>query len=251
MRMPRRQIVCADFAPGQRAEITEQDDHGKAQCGHRADQRTADQGAAADAALRPALPHDRDRFGALLVGRAGRVPFLDDLVVVHEPAGPLDRAQTDQQQGEAQSAAEGEVGGAEADEHRVPGYRQVGDDERDREHGREAEHRSDLAFGPLRRLLVHIGEAWLVRRDPGVGNRVARAGRLGDGKLAARAEVAAHGACAPLWLPVSFTPLAAIHTAMMTRTPMPMIQAARPSGTGPSPPRLKPPRLGSFSIVSR
>ena len=50
---------------------------------------------------------------------------------------------------------------------------------------------------------------------------------------------------------LAFTPLAAIHMAKKISYPSPMIQAHRPSLTGPRPPRARPPSVGRSCRDSR
>ena len=84
----------------------------------RAEQRVADQRAAHDAGVLDALLEGGDRDLAVLVAGAGRVAHLDDLVVVHELARPLDDADAQREHRDAHGHAERDVGGTEA-EHRV------------------------------------------------------------------------------------------------------------------------------------
>ncbi len=158
-----------------------------------------------------------------------------DLVVAHQLAGPLDGADADEQQGEAEEAADRHVGGAEpADGVGVVTDREheVGDAAEHREHGREAEQHRDLALGPPLGGRVDVGRARKVRLDPGVGDRV---------RLGARDLLAVHVAHASSPVFLTRAVWAAIQTAKPTSTPMPTSHANRPSDTGPSAPMEKPP----------
>ena len=87
---------------------------------------------------------------------------LDDLVVAHQLAGPLDDADADEQQRAAEGQAEGDVGGAEAEDRVVVVADlegEVGDDEQHGADHRPAEQRRDLALGALLGLGVDVGGA--------------------------------------------------------------------------------------------
>ena len=87
---------------------------------------------------------------AVLVGGARRVPHLDDLVVAHQLARPLDQPDADQQQRDAQRRAQRDVGGAQPEDRlhllavgaAVDVEGEVGDDEQHGADRREAEQRA-------------------------------------------------------------------------------------------------------------
>ena len=158
-----------------------------------------------------------ERGRAVLLGGGGRVAHLDDLVVAHELAGPLDDADADEQQGAAEGEAERDGGGAEAEEGvevvaDLEG--EVGDDEEDRADHREAEERGDLALGALLGALVDVGGTPLVGGEAGVGDRLLRArpGVLSCESVMPR-PLPWSSCCGCVW--------AAIQTAKPTRPPMP------------------------------
>ncbi len=181
---------------------------------------------------------------------------LDDLVVTHQLAGPLDQPDADQQQCEAERRTQGDVGGAETEDRLhlvVAGTSadvegEVGNDEEHRADSRESEEGSDLSLGALLRFRVHVGGPPRVLGQPGVGQRLRRlqggAVLVVRGMLVARlggkvALVVAHAAASSFFL-VERAVWAAIQAAKATSPPIPTTHANRPSLTGPMPPRSKP-----------
>ena len=122
----------------------------------------------------------RTRLLAVLVGGAGGVPHLDDLVVAHQLAGPLDQPDADEQQREAQRRAQGDVGGAQPEDRlhvcavaaAVDVEGEVGDDEQHRADRRQAEQRRDLPLGALLGLRVDVGRPPHVLGQARVGDRL-------------------------------------------------------------------------------
>ena len=113
-----------------------------------------------------------ERRLAVLVGRARGVPHLDDLVVAHQLAGPVDDADADAQQRERQGEAEGEVHRLEAGERVAVVDDDEGHDEQHREQARSAEERRDLALRALLGSRVDVGRPPGVLRQAGVGDRL-------------------------------------------------------------------------------
>ena len=100
----------------------------------------------------------------------------------------------------------------------------------------EPEQRGDLALGPL------LGAR---RRRSGRGSCSGRPGSaIGSSSLDAWRARACRVMRRRLFFFVERAVLAAIQTATPTRAPMPTSQANRPSETGPSEPRVKPPYVG-------
>ncbi len=190
------------------------------------------------------------------------VAVLDDLVVAHQLAGPLDHADADAQQGQPEADAERDVGGAEPED--LGGVvadleDEVGDAEQHHEEGRETEQRRDLALGALlevaRRCRSGAAGAPGAR---GRGSVRSRPGRSRACRCSCGAPVESGAERAFRWgvhavgfFLVERAGLAAIHTAKPTSTPMPTSQANRPSGTGPSEPRVNPPYAGVASFFFR
>ena len=107
------------------------------------------------------MPELREGLVAVGLGGGGRVAVLDDLDVRHQLAGPLDDADADEQQREAQRDAQGDVGGTEPADGRLVAVldvqREVGDAEQHRADHGQHEERGDLALGALGGLLVDVG----------------------------------------------------------------------------------------------
>ena len=169
---------------------------------------------------------------------------LDDLVVAHQLAGPLDDADADA----AAAPGPGRCPSArlEAPKPRITAGSspivedEVGDAEQQREDRREAEQRRRPGARRASRGLVDVGRARLVLGQPRVGDRVGL-----DGGRAS---------CLSTLMPCAFffverVELAAIQTATPTRPPMPTSQANRPSETGPSEPSVKPPYVGRLLVL--
>ena len=176
------------------------------------------------------------------------MPHLDDLVVAHQLAGPLDQPDADQQQREAQRRAQGDVGGAQP-EDRLHGLAvatavdlegEVGDDEQHGADRREPEQPRDLTLGALLGLRVDVGRPPHVLGQARVGDRlvgdelaaVPVVGVAVSGQLGKVAVVVGHAAASSFFL-VERAVWAAIQVAKPTRAPIPTIQAIRPSATGP------------------
>jgi hypothetical protein len=169
------------------------------------------------------------------------VPVLDDLDVRHQLASPLDDADADAQQGTREGQAEGQVLGTEVGDGLVGADRDVGDDEQHRADRGQREHRRDLALGTLLGLGVDVRRAPVVLGKTRVGVQVITHRQVVVHRLVVVAVDDGWGAHASTFFLVVRVVCAAIQIAAPTSRPMPSSQAARPSGTGPSPPRPKPP----------
>ena len=101
-------LLLGDLVVG-RAEVAQQDDDGRQEDADGAEQGVADQRPPGDAGLLDPEVEHAERLVAVLVGGARRVAHLDDLVVAHELARPLDQPDADQQQCEAQGRAQRDV----------------------------------------------------------------------------------------------------------------------------------------------
>ena len=253
---PSSQIVCSRPAPGYvgfvgrpgvvRAEVAQQHDGGQAEQADRAEQRVADQRAPADAGLLEADAEACEGGLAVLVGGRGGVAVLDDLLVGHQLAGPLDDADADEQQGAGQAQAEREVRGAEAaDDVRV-----VADLEARSTRPRTGPCRPRTARTGRRPGARPASRPSGRRRSDASGAREARVGdqaRRCAGQVLVRRLVVARAwslvvvAHASTFFLFERVVWAAIQTATPTSRPMPTSQANRPSLTGPRPPRPKPP----------
>src|ERR1700712_4235909 len=228
----------------QRTEVAQRQDRDQAEGTHRAEQRVADQRPTPDAGLLETGLQDGDGVGAVLVGGGSGVAVLDQLVVTHQLAGPLDHADADAQQRESETDTQRHVGGAEAEDlGRVVAdlEDEVGDAEQQHEDRGEAEQGRDLSLRALLGVLVGVGRAGLVRGQA----RVCDGFGLGGGGLVL---VDAHEVGFFL---VERAGLAAIHTAKPTSAPMATSHAAMPSDTGPSEPSENPPYDGVASFFFR
>ena len=107
-RMPWLPDRVLELVAGQRTEVAQHDDRRAGRAGPGAEQGVADQRTAADAGLlEPGLQRRRRWPSRSSCGGRGRVAHLDDLVVGHQLAGPLDDADADEQQREAEGQARG------------------------------------------------------------------------------------------------------------------------------------------------
>ena len=229
-----------------RAEVPQGDDRADPEHADRAEQGVADQRPAADAGLLDAEVEVGEDLRLVLVAGGGRVAVLDDLVVAHQLAGPLDGADPDAQQRQAEGDAQRHVRGAElAERARVltDAEGEVRGDEQDHEDRGEPEQAGDLALGTPLGGLVDVGRARLV-----LGHARVREG-LDLGLDRGQLVVVAHDV-APFFLLVRAVE-EAIHTAATTSEPMPASQANRPSETGPSDPMVNPPYAGVCSFFFR
>ncbi len=185
-------------------------------------------------------------------------------MVVHQLAGPLDGADADQQEREAQGQAQEQVRGAQTEEHvRVVAdvEDEVGDAEQDRADRRQAEHGGDLTLGALLRVRIDVSRPRLVLRQPRVRKRVGVG--VGEDALVVlldrdRRLVTWDDRLAVVGVAHDLAPFfvlrvvwEAIQIAKPTSEPIPTIQAYMPSLTGPRPPREKPPYSGVSSMLFR
>ena len=192
----------------------------------RAEQRVADQRATADAGLLGTLVEDGQRLLAVLGETRRRVAVLDDLVVAHQLARPLDRADADAQQRQPQAEAEGDVGGAQSEEH-ARGRRRRRRRSRRRRTAARRRSRGRTAWRPGARRACSRASSTSVGRgcvlgQPRVGDRLGL-DRVASSRLSLMA-------CS--FFLVERAGLAPIQTAKPTRAPMPTSQANRPSETG-------------------
>ncbi len=172
----RRRAAAVGDLVGRGAEVAQHHDDGYAEQADRASSelRTSGRRPMPDSSRPRASASQRLR--AVLVGRGGGVAHLDDLVVAHQLARPLDHADADEQQGQAQASrrarrsrrpARGTCRGSSPIVER-----EVGDDEQHDADRREDEQGRDLALGPLLGLRVDVGRPPLVRREARVGERL-------------------------------------------------------------------------------
>ena len=243
-RMPLRQTVCVELVARQRAEVAQQHDRRAGRARRR--RRAACCGSAGGGRCRtrstPGRARRRSPRGPRRWRRRGGV--LDDLVVAHQLAGPLDGADADA------AAARGR-GQRRARRWRRRGRRwcrvvadvedEVGD--AGTATAKTIESPNSVAtcrsarFSALR---VDVGRPRLVRRAAR-GRRSARR-RSPTGVRSPCAWSSARSCRSRLRLLLATRAVwAAIQTAKPTRAPMPTSQANRPSLTGPRPPRPKPP----------
>ena len=241
---PRLPDRVVELVARERTEVAQHDDRRQPDEAQRAQQGVAHQRAAADPGVADPLHHQPDGGGSVLVAGGGRVTDLDHLLVDHQPAGPVDQADADAEERDAEGASEHQVGGAQAADG-VPVVAdledEVGDEEADQGDRRDAEQRRHLTFGPLLLPRVDVGRAPLVGRQPGVG----------DGLISLwdrREVLVAHASTLLLEERVVW---AAIQTAKPTQAPMPTSHATSPSLTGPMPPRPNPPYDGWSSSDCR
>ncbi|CAB5021514.1 unannotated protein [freshwater metagenome] len=226
----RQQIRRARAAGRCRPKITQHEDEGDREQRHGTDERAPDELVAGESRLRLATLVVGE---GLLVGRCRRGEFvtvLDDLYIGHELLGPLNRAGPDEKDCCTEGETEHEGAGTDISEYRNVDRRglvdrDVRDDEGDGEEHRQQEHGGDLPLGPPCRLGIGVGHAKGMRD---VGNRgVAQAFRLAAVRIV-RGDVA-HRALIPIQMAA---PMRAAKTA---------VQRNRPSVTGPSRPRERPP----------
>ena len=121
--------------------------------------------------------------------------------------------------------------------HRISGHGEIDDNEPDRQDRHQAEERGHLTGCPIGSPLVDIGEPWQVLLEARIWNRVSL--------LVDCCNLSAGLAVGGIVTHLAFTPLAAIHMAKKIKPPSPMIQAHRPSLTGPRPPSARPPSAGA------
>ena len=168
---------------------------------------------------------------------SGGVAHLDHLLVGHQLAGPLDQADADAEQRDAEGAGPAQVGGAEPGDG-VPVVAdlegEVGDEEAQQRERRTAEEGATWRSARFSGLRVDVGRPEWWAGQARVGDRLvaARGGRR------ERVVVRAHASTLLLEVRVVW---AAIQTAKPTQAPMPTSQANSPSLTGPRPPRPNPP----------
>ena len=220
----------------QRAEVAQGDDRGQAEEGHRPEQRVAHQRPAPDAGVldSPARAPRRPPRGP--PRRRSGVAVLDDLVVAHQLARPVDRADADAEQGQAEGGAERDVGGAEAEEGvgvSTDLEDEVGHAEEHGEHGGEAEQGGHLALGAPSRPRGR-------RRSGGGGARAGPGPQVGSESRTVELVLVAHAA-SPFGCFLTRAVLEVIQIADTDQAPMPTSQANTPSETGPREPSVNPP----------
>ena len=174
--------------------------------------------------------------------------LLDDFLVDHDLAGPLDGSDADEQHGEAQGDTQADVLGirievTEADERVVEARPEIDDHEGQRKQGSEAEAEQDLRGGPELGTGVDIGITVDVGLDARIVHRMFDNDAVGI-RLRADVEVLP-GGLVVIDAHLARAPFEAIHTANRMRVPRPPIQTQKPSSTGPRPPKPQPPWLGS------
>src|SRR3546814_17930028 len=101
---------------GQGTEVAQADDQEETDEAECTEQGVSDQGAPSDARLLESCLQGGERLLAVLRGGSSGVAQLGHLDVTHELACPVDDADSDEHQGQAQGDAESDVGRAESDE---------------------------------------------------------------------------------------------------------------------------------------
>lgn len=186
---------------------------------------------------------------------------LHGLVVGHQGLGPVHHADADAEHGEGGAQAEQQVLQVDlAERLTVPDlpHAEVADEEEHRAHDGDEEHDRDLTLGALRSLRILIGQARTVRRQARVVDRVP--GRVLAGVLEEPERCSVPSKPFSPICPVSFTRVMNVDDGwsarlrrqdqedrLVSQTMKPMISARpavqmnRPSETGPSEPRARPP----------
>ena len=194
---------------------------------------------------KPGLRRTRSGTAARAISRSSsleprRVAVLDDLVVAHQLARPLDGADPDQQEGESEGAAEREVHRAEPEDRRPAGRWRSSTRRTRARAGSPAPNMAATCRSARfsRAGSTSVGRGWCSGRPgSGIGSPTSPPGCSSRVVAVARREVA-H------WLWLFFfarAPLLLIQTVARTRPPIPTSQPQRPSETGPRPPSFAPP----------